>query len=164
MATDLLRNPELLDELQGIADMIRANHIMFASDKVFEQIYIQELAYWDEGMTLEMYNKNLARDGIQPLPKAKGCPTVHRIVERDIPDLGEYGLIMLDDIGTRLEGSFDGCTGCGRCVKECPENALTMTSKGHFSVETKKCLGTACYRCQLHCPEKVYKYDQLKMI
>ena len=163
MATDLLRNPELLDELQGIADMIRANHIMFASDKVFEKIYIQELAFWDEGMTMEMYNSNLALDGIQPLPRPRGHPTVHRIVERDIPDLGERGLVMLDDIGTRLVGSFDGCTACGRCVRECPEKALSMPFDGSFSIETKKCLGTACYRCQLHCPEKVFKYDLLTM-
>ena len=33
MATDILRDPELLDELQDIANRIRSNHIMFATDK-----------------------------------------------------------------------------------------------------------------------------------
>lgn len=43
MATDVLRNPELLDELQDIANGIRANHVMFAGDDVFNQIYVSEL-------------------------------------------------------------------------------------------------------------------------
>ena len=137
---------------------------MFASDKTFEQIYIQELAYWEEGMTLEKYNQNLSFYGIQPLPKPKGVPTVHRIVERDIPVLGEYGLTILDDIGTELVGKFDGCTKCGYCVDECPEKALSQDEDGTMRVSTKRCLGTACYRCQMHCLEGVYKYDQLKMV
>ena len=164
LATDILQDPELLDKLQDIANQIRANHIMFATDKVFEEIYIQELAYWGEGMTLESYNNNLALAGIQPLPKVKGVPTVHRIVERDIPVYGEYGLKILDDIGTELVGRFEGCNKCGKCVRECPENALSMGEDGTFTVETKKCLGTACMRCQMQCPQKAYKYDQLKMV
>ncbi|MCQ2056223.1 MAG: methylamine methyltransferase corrinoid protein reductive activase, partial [archaeon] len=164
MATDILRNPELLDELQNIANHIRSNHVMFATDKVFEEIYIQELAYWDEGMTLGMYNKHLEHAGIQALPEVKGTPIVHRAVERDIPEYGPYGLFILDDVGTELVGKFDGCNKCGKCVKECPEHALSMDDDGTFRVQTRKCLGTACYRCQLHCPQKVYKYDQLKMV
>lgn len=163
LATDILMDPELLDRLQGIANQIRANHVMFATDKVFEQIYIQELAFWDEGMTLETYNKNLAQAGIQELPKVRGTPTVHRIVERDIPVYGEYGLKILNDIGTELTGRFEGCTKCGKCVRECPEQALSMRDDGTFVVSTKNCLGTACLRCQMQCPQKVYKYDQLKM-
>ncbi len=163
MATDILRDPELLDELQEIANRIRSNHIMFATDKVFEEIYIQELAYWDEGMTIEMYNENLERSGIQPLPVPKGMPNVHRVVERDIPEYGAYGLKILDDIGTELIGRFDGCTKCGKCVRECPEGALSIDNDGTFRVQTKKCLGTACYRCQMQCPAGVYRYDALRM-
>lgn len=65
MATDILNNVELLDELQDIADGIRANHVMFAGDKIFEQIYMQELAVCDEGMSIDMYNRNNALVGIQ---------------------------------------------------------------------------------------------------
>ncbi len=164
LATDLLKKPELLDELQTIADGIRANHVMFASDKVFEQIYIQELAHWDEGMSMEMYNANNAIEGIQELPKAKGTPTVNRVVVRDIPDLGEKGLKILHEIGTELVGNFDGCTGCKRCEKECPENALSVDENKKITIQTKNCLGTACLRCQFQCPEKVYKYKELKLV
>ena len=163
MATDILRDPELLDELQGIADGIRANHVMFASDEVFEQIYVQELAHWDEGMSIEMYNANNEMAGIQPLPKVKGVPEVIRVVTRDIPDLGAGGLRIINDIGTELKGYMPGCTGCKKCEKECPEKALTVMNDKQIVVKTKNCLGTACYRCQFTCPDKVYKYSLLKL-
>lgn len=163
MATDILRDPELLDELQDIANGIRANHVMFAGDPIFEQIYTQELAVCDEGMGMDMYNRNNVMFGIQELPKAKGTPTVHRMVQRDIPDLGERGLYILHDIGTELHGYMDGCIGCKKCEKECPEHALTVKDDNEIVVKTKNCLGTACYRCQFSCPKKVYKYDNLKL-
>lgn len=163
MATDILRNPELLDELQSIADGIRANHVMFASDKTFEQIYMQELAHWDEGMGMDMYNRNNEMFGIQSLPKVKGTPEVFRMVSRDIPDLGARGLRIIHDIGTELKGYMEGCTGCKKCEKECPENALTVSKDKEIVVKTKNCLGTACYRCQFSCPDKVFKYDTLTL-
>ncbi|MDY0294096.1 MAG: methylamine methyltransferase corrinoid protein reductive activase [Candidatus Methanomethylophilaceae archaeon] len=161
MATDILKNPELLDELQTIANGIRANHVMFATDKVFEQIYMQELAFWEEGMSMDMYNANNKIAGIQPLPEVRGEPEVHRIVARDIPVLGDRGLYILHDIGTELTGRFEGCVGCGICQDECPERALTVSDDKTITVKTKDCLGTACYRCQFQCPKKVFKYDEL---
>mgnify|MGYP000850960995 FL=1 len=162
MATDIIRRPELLDELQGIADSIRSNHVMFATDKVFEEIYIQELGYWEEGMTMETYNRNLRTAGIQELPKPKGVPNVHRIVVRDIPVLGDLGLHLFEDIGTELTAEFEGCTLCYNCVEECPEDALLFRDRTAV-VLTKNCLGTACGRCQLKCPEKVFKYGELRI-
>lgn len=163
MATDILKDPELLDKLQGIANGIRANHIMFAGDKIFEQIYTQELALCDEGMPMEMYNRNNLAAGLQELPKPKGFPNIHKMVKRDIPDLGERGLTIVHDIGTELTGYMEGCTGCRKCENECPEHALTVMPDKQIVVKTKNCLGTACYRCQFSCPGKVYKYDTLKL-
>ncbi|MDD2626421.1 MAG: ASKHA domain-containing protein, partial [Candidatus Methanomethylophilus sp.] len=164
LAVDLLKNPELLDILQATANSIRANHVMFASDKVFEQIYTQELGYWDEGMAMTAYNENNVASGIQELPKPHGRANVHRMVIRDIPDLGTKGLTIVHDIGTKLVGKMPGCTGCKKCEKECPEHALTVGPDKTITVETKHCLGTACYRCQFVCPEKVYKYDTLRLV
>ena len=163
MATDILKDPELLDKLQDIANSIRANHIMFAGDKIFEQIYTQELALCDEGMPFEMYNRNNVAAGLQELPKPRGRIDVHKMVKRDIPDLGERGLTIVHDIGTELRGRMEGCTGCRICEKECPENALTVMPDNEIVVKTKNCLGTACYRCQFSCPSKVYKYDNLRL-
>ncbi|MBO5519893.1 MAG: methylamine methyltransferase corrinoid protein reductive activase [Candidatus Methanomethylophilus sp.] len=164
MATDILKDPELLDTLQDIANSIRANHIMFAKDPVFSQIYLQELGFWDEGMSLEEYNANNAAEGIQELPKPRGRANVHRVVTRDIQDLGEKGLTIVHDIGTELVGKMEGCTGCGKCVKECPEHTLSISEDKTITVKTKNCLGTACYRCQMSCPSKVYKYADLKLV
>jgi methylamine methyltransferase corrinoid protein reductive activase len=163
MATDILRKPELLDELQVIADGVRANHVMFASDPIFEQIYVMELAYWDEGMSMDMYNMYNEMMDIQPLPKVKGNPEVFKKVARDIPDLGARGLRIIHDIGTILTGTMDKCTNCKKCEKECPEKALTVNDDKIVTVKTKNCLGTACYRCQFSCPSKVFKYDTLRL-
>jgi len=163
LATDILRDPEILDELQTIADGIRSNHVMFATDPVFEMIYVQELAYWTEGMTMESYNNNLDILGIQPLPRVAGKAEINRIAVRDIPDIGDKGLKIIRDIGTELTGKFNGCTGCGKCETECPESALTVEKDNTMRIKTKKCLGTACYRCQFVCPQKVFKYEELKM-
>jgi uncharacterized 2Fe-2S/4Fe-4S cluster protein (DUF4445 family) len=69
LATDLVKDPELLDKLQSLANSIRANHIMFATDEIFEKVFVQELAYWQEGMPIEMYNSMLQMYDIQPLPE-----------------------------------------------------------------------------------------------
>jgi methylamine methyltransferase corrinoid activation protein len=166
LATDIVMDPEVMDRLQTIANSIRANHVMFATDKVFETIFIQELAYWSEGMPLDAYNMMLRMEGIQELPKKiKKCKVV-KLVQRDIPDLGDRGLKILRDIGVKIEGNFEGCIGCEKCREECPENAITIepTATGyHICVASDLCGGTACVRCEQSCPEKVFKFKNLTM-
>ena len=53
MAYDLLVKDEAVDEMQAVADSIAAHHIMFATSKTFEDIYVNELAYWTEGMSMD---------------------------------------------------------------------------------------------------------------
>jgi methylamine methyltransferase corrinoid protein reductive activase len=165
LALDLVRNPGLLDNLQTLANSIRANHVMFATDKVFETVFIQELAYWTEGMPMEMYNMMLGLQDIQPLPDKVKDAQVTRTVLRDIPDLGYKGLRVLRDIGIFMEGSFEGCIGCGKCVDDCPENAITMTpmdDRYEMRIASDLCNGTACLRCERICPEKVFKVKELQ--
>jgi len=166
MATDMVRDPEWIDRLQDIAKGIRSNHVMFATDSVFESIFIQELAYWQEGMPLEAYNMMLGTMGIQELPKGFRKATVRKLVQRDIPVLGDQGLSILRDIGIILHGRFDGCTGCHKCLKDCPERAITI-EKGaagfEISVASDLCNGTACLRCERICPEKVFNFRKLQL-
>ncbi|OPY33201.1 MAG: formate hydrogenlyase complex iron-sulfur subunit [Methanomassiliicoccales archaeon PtaU1.Bin124] len=165
-ATDIVRDPQMMDKLQTIANSIRANHIMFAMDKVFETIYLQELGMWQEGMTRDMYNFFLDAKGIQPLPEKFREAKVHRIVERDIPVVGAAGLKILRDIGTTIVGAFERCIGCRKCEEECPENAISIEdARDEFkiSVRSDLCNGTACLRCERICPEKVFVFKQLKI-
>ncbi|MGD0818732.1 MAG: methylamine methyltransferase corrinoid protein reductive activase [Methanomassiliicoccales archaeon] len=166
MATDIVKDPNLMETLQEMAHNIRSNHIMFATDKVFETLYIQELALWQEGMPIESYNFFIQSMGIQPLPDKFREAKVFKIVQRDIPILGDKGLKILTDIGTKLKGTFDGCIACMKCVENCPERALTvekkMSGEPEITVASDLCNGTACMRCERGCPEKVFKFKGLK--
>jgi ferredoxin len=139
---------------------------MFASDKVFEKVFIQELAYWTEGMPMEVYNMMLDMSDIQPLPPVTKQAKVTRTVLRDIPDLGYKGLKVLRDIGLYIKGSFEGCTGCERCVQECPESAIRISQGGtsgfELEVASDLCNGTACMRCEMSCPQKCFKFRELQ--
>lgn len=165
LALDIVRDPEVMDKLQSLANSIRANHIMFATDKVFEKVFIQELAYWTEGMPIDVYNMMLGLEDIQQLPEIKGTPKVTRTVLRDIPDLGFKGLRVLRDIGIYVRGSFEDCTGCEACAKECPENAIKVQQGGpsgyQVEVASDLCNGTACLRCERICPQKCFKFKEL---
>jgi methylamine methyltransferase corrinoid protein reductive activase len=165
LALDIVREPELMDKLQSLANSIRANHIMFATDKVFEKVFVQELAYWTEGMPIEVYNMMLEMSDIQTLPEITKAPKVTRTVLRDIPDLGYNGLKVLRDIGIYVKGTFEGCTGCEACVNECPERALKIQQGGasgyQLEVASDLCNGTACLRCERACPQKCFKFKEL---
>ena len=165
LALDLVRDPELNDRLQSLANSIRANHVMFATDKVFEKVYIQELAHWTEGMPIEAYNLMLQMADIQTLPAITKVPKVTRTVMRDIPDLGFKGLKVLKDIGIYVKGGFEGCTGCEACSKECPEDAIRISQGGQYGfdveVASDRCNGTACLRCERACPQKCFRFKEL---
>jgi len=44
-----------------------------------------------------------------------------------------------------------GCITCGLCVKNCPENAITMTNNLPI-IDYSKC--TNCGTCVIKCPKK----------
>jgi Uncharacterized metal-binding protein len=166
MAHDLLKNDETLDEMQSVADSISANHIMFATSNTFEKMYVLELAYWTEGMPFEMYNEMLQYEGIPSLPDIRIPKKSVRTVKSDIPDMGS-GLYTLQNVGMKMYGRFEGCTGCKKCEKGCPEKALTVSKleqkKFQICVRSDLCLGTACKACEMNCPEKVYSFTGLQV-
>ena len=168
MAYDLLVQDEAVDEMQRVADSIASKHIMFATSKIFEDMYVNEIAYWVEGMPFDMYNEVPQKGGItSPLPAIVRPKTTRRIVSSDIPVIGDKGLKILDDVGVYLMGGFEGCIGCEKCAKECPERALVVLEGGALrftmKIATEHCLGTACKNCESVCPEKVYRFSDLKV-
>ncbi len=158
MARDIVLDPNLLDNLQEIADGMRNRHITLATSKIFEKIYSLELSMCEQGMPFWMYNDWLARYGYQKIPPKTSNPKIHRIFEKDIPELGKKGLKIIK-IGSILKAAFEGCTNCMTCIENCPENAIIMEN-GEAKVRTDLCSGMACFRCELSCPEKVFKYGE----
>ncbi len=158
MARDIVLDPDLLDKLQVIADEMRGKHITLATSKTFEKIYSLELSMSEQGMPFWMYNDWLNRYGFQKIPPKVSNPVIHRIFEKDIPELGKKGLRIIK-IGSTLKAEFEGCTNCMTCMKNCPENAIVMEN-GVAKVKTDLCSGMACLRCELSCPEKVFKYGK----
>jgi len=166
MAYDLVRSDETLDKMQSVADSISSKHIMFATSQIFEDMYVNEIAFWDEGMPESMYNDVLRDKGLSPLPPLSRPKETKRLVISDIPVVGERGLHILDDVGVYLMGSFPGCIGCEVCAQECPERALTVLKEGSsytIRIATEHCLGTACKHCEEVCPEKVYRFSDLRI-
>ena len=163
MAHELLKNDKTLDMMQSVADSISANHIMFAGNKVFEDMYVLEIAYWAEGMPMQMYNDMLKGYGIPVLPELKVPSKVVRTVKSDIPEIGR-SYHTLEVVGMKMYGNFKGCNGCGKCEKMCPEKALTLNKESkEICVRSDLCLGTACKACELNCPLKVYHFKDLEI-
>lgn len=167
MAYDLVTKEETLDMMRSIADSIASKHIMFATAKVFEGFYMNELAYWTEGMPFDTMNMMIEASGLRPYPSiSRPKETIH-MVSSDIPVIGDKGLKILEHVGVYLIGGFDGCTGCRTCQKNCPERALQIINEGNkkfgVKIATEFCLGTACKKCEQLCPEKVFHFEKLKI-
>ena len=166
MAHELLSDDKTLDRMQSVADSISANHIMFAENQTFEDMYILELAYWTEGMSIELYNELIQMHGLSPLPKIKLPSKVVRLVKSDIPEIGR-GFYSLEEVGMKMHRRFKGCNGCKKCEKGCPEKALNLRrdteGKPEVTISSDRCLGTACKACEMNCPFKVFKFSELQV-
>jgi methylamine methyltransferase corrinoid activation protein len=168
MAYDILVDDNGLDLMQEVADTIASKHIMFATNKIFEDHFVNELAYWGEGMPFEMFNATLISSGYKPMPDIVRPKETLRIVSSDIPVIGDRGLKTLEDVGVYLIGSFEGCVGCKKCELECPERALKIIPMGNEKfkarIATEFCLGTACKNCENVCPKNVFQFSKLAVV
>ncbi|MBO4502675.1 MAG: methylamine methyltransferase corrinoid protein reductive activase [Candidatus Methanomethylophilus sp.] len=155
LAKDLALDPSYLDELNVLRTKLLTNHTMFASCDVFRDLYTYEYGYWAENMPLTRYRRALERYGVDGYLDPGSEPTVDRLYERDIRDIGES--LEALDLSPVMTASWE-CSRCGKCIRECPERALAMEN-GKFIIRTGYCLGTACQRCQENCPDKKYRYS-----
>ena len=155
LAKDILYNPSMLDDLNKLRDKLVTKHVMFASSDIFSELYVQEYAYWSDGMPLNRYRRILINYDVEGYLDEK--PPIKNLTsnERDITDIGES--LKIVDLNYSMTESHE-CSECMTCVKGCPEHALSFED-GVFSINTGRCLGTACNRCQENCPEKCFKYS-----
>lgn len=158
MARDIVQNPELLLELQNLADSIESNHIMLATSDIFEKIYSLELAIYEEGLPFEKYEKWLLKYGFQEIPPLEENPKIHKLFKRDITDSGDTPIRTVD-ISNTQKASFDNCIHCMECVNNCPENALSLNGD-EFCLRSDLCSGLGCLRCLRNCPNKVFNYNE----
>lgn len=160
MAREIALHPGRLEQLDRVARELRASHCMFATSKVFEHAYLLELSYWTEGLPWEQYRKFAAMYRLPELPPVKPAACVVKKVARDIMETGAAGIRTIERVGKEFSLEVPGCIGCGVCIEQCPESALTMAENGSISLAPDRCSGTACRRCEHVCPEKVFQLEQ----
>jgi methylamine methyltransferase corrinoid protein reductive activase len=161
VAREILLSEERLWDLQAIAKKILGTHVMFATSEAFKEAYLLELAYWNEGMNFTLLQKFLKKKKLSIIDKPSPILKIERQVERDIPDLGEEGLEVLEKVGTYLTTSVEGNNGCRKCVTVCPNGALRMDEKGIIKIRTDLCDGANCQRCQRVCPDERFNWEEL---
>lgn len=164
IAREILLSEDRLWELQAIAKEIMSTHVMFATAEAFKEAYLLELAYWNEGMAFKMLQKFLKKKKLPMIGEPSAILEIDRRVERDIPELGEEGLEVIEKIGTYLTMLIEGCEGCHKCVKVCPNGALNMEQNGAVKIRTDLCDGANCQRCLRACPDDRFKWEKLAVI
>lgn len=162
VAREILLSEERLWELQDIAGQIIGTHTMFATAPEFRDAYVLELAYWEEGMPFKMFKKFLKKKGLPSLDEPIGNPVVDKRVERDIPVLGEEGLYVLERVGTYMTMVVD-CPECRKCIKVCPNDAITIDEENRVMISTDLCEGSHCQKCIRACPPDKFNWENLEV-
>ena len=156
-----------LESLREFAKRLRATHCMFATAKAFKDIYSIEYSLWSQGMPASEYNNMMDVYDLPHIPDPVPDPEVKRMSATDLPDTEGRTVKILENAGTVLAGAIEGCTMCGACVEECPEDAITVVKEGEEifgRILSDRCAGTACRRCERACPESVLKITPFTMI
>ncbi|AKB76940.1 ferredoxin [Methanosarcina horonobensis HB-1 = JCM 15518] len=163
VAKEILLSEERLWELQDIASQIIGTHIMFATAPEFRDAYVLELAYWEEGMPFKMFKKYLKKKGLPSLDEPISNPVVDKRVERDIPILGEEGLHVLERVGTYMTMVVADCPECRKCIRVCPNEAITIDEENRVMISTDLCEGAHCQKCIRACPPDKFSWENLEV-
>lgn len=162
VAKEVLLSEERLWELQDVANKIIGTHVMFATAPEFTDAYLLELAYWEEGMPFKMFKKYLKKKGLPELSDPIDNPIVEKRVDRDIPVLGEEGLYVLERVGTYMTMVVD-CPECKKCIKVCPNDAITIDEENRVMISTDLCEGAHCQKCIRACPPDKFNWENLEV-
>lgn len=166
LARQLVTGVRELDELRDFANRLRAKHCMFATSDVFKDLYSIELSLWSYGMPASAYNEMLDIYKLPHIPLRPVESQVRKMVIRDIPDVDQHEAVILDDPGVTLCGEMPDCIMCGKCVRVCPEAAIHVDDSSGIPVaivNSGRCAGTACKRCEFNCPVKTIHIKDLRV-
>ncbi len=158
-----------MPELTDFAKKLRATHCMFATSEFFKNVYSIEYSLWCSGMPMDQYNPMMDIYGLKPLPDPLDPSevAVERLARRDLPDT-ETCKVRIIKCGTLLSGTVEGCIGCRKCMKACPEKALQIVPEGNAGyraeIQSDRCAGLACRRCEAACPKSVLRTSELKVL
>jgi len=148
--------------LSDIASQILDTHIMFATSPQFRDVYVLELAYWEEGMPFKMFKKYLKKKGLPGLGDPIDNPVIEKRVKKDIPVLGEEGLSILERVGTYMTRVVD-CPECKKCIRVCPNDAISIDEEGRVMISTDLCEGAHCQKCIRACPPDKFNWENLEV-
>jgi len=162
LARKLITGERTMDELRDMTKKLRAKHCMFASSQAFKDIYSIEISLWSYGMPRSAYNDMMDVYGLQHIPSEPVASKALRKSAADLPDMDGKKVSIMHSIGVELIGTIEGCTSCGKCVKECPEHAIKIENAA-ATVNSGRCMGTACKRCEMNCPERVLNLKKLEI-
>jgi methylamine methyltransferase corrinoid protein reductive activase len=162
VAREILLSEKRLWELQDIASQMADTNIVLATTTQFQDAYILEIAYWEEGMPFKMLKKYLKKKGLPGLDDPIDSPVIERRVKKDIPVPGEEGLHILKRAGTFMTMLVD-CPECKKCIKVCPNNAITIDEGNRVIIGTDLCEGVHCQRCIKACPPDKFNWKNLRM-
>ncbi|HEY3360535.1 MAG TPA: methylamine methyltransferase corrinoid protein reductive activase [Methanosarcina sp.] len=162
IAREILLSEERLWELQDIANQMADTHIMLATTTQFRDAYILEIAYWEEGMPFKRFKKYLKKKGLPGLDDPIDNPVIEKRVKKDIPVPGEEGLHILGRVGTYMTMVVD-CPECRKCIKVCPNDAVTIDEENRVTVGTDLCEGAHCQKCIKACPPDKFNWKNFKI-
>jgi methylamine methyltransferase corrinoid protein reductive activase len=167
LATEILLDESRLEEVIALAGAIKADHLMMATSETFKNIYACELSYWTEGMSMKLYNKFMKMYKYPSFPEPVDNAVMEKRVARDIEEICNVPVKIVEDTGIALEVPVEHCLDCRRCNEECPENALvTVEKEGSYfvSCRTQDCLGTSCRRCVKACPINAINFKNIEVL
>lgn len=164
MAREILTDDNRLKELQEVANKIIGTHVMFAIDDTFKEVYILELAYWGEGMSLKMFKKFLKKKSLPEFDVPNKCPKINKVVKRDIPEFGPEGYHMIKKTGTYLTTVINNDNyNIKELIKNCPTHAMTYDNS-NLKIRSDLCNGSNCKKCHQFLPKEIFSWDNLTII
>jgi methylamine methyltransferase corrinoid protein reductive activase len=162
LARRMITGERTMEDLREMTKQLRAQHCMFASSKEFKDIYSVEISLWSYGMPLSAYNDMMDVYGLKHVPIEPVKSRSERKSATDLPELRGKKVSILTNAGVELTGAVEGCISCGKCVKECPESAIQV-NEAVITINSERCMGTACKRCEMICPKKVLQIKTLEI-